>query len=243
MDKIGILGYGEVGKAIAGLYKGEVAIKDINGKNDSLLDIKVLNVCIPYSNDFSGIVENYIMRYEPELTIIHSTVKPHTTGKLQEGAPKGCYVVHSPIRGKHPDLHESILEFVKYVGSDTREGMILAHRHLYVRCGIKNVQTFMPSRVTEVGKLLSTTYYGLAIAWHGEMAAICEEYDISFEDAVTHFNETYNAGYSENGSAHFSRPVLSPPDKKIGGHCVIPNAKLLKQDVTSKALDLIMEYE
>lgn len=245
MSKIGILGYGEIGRAIAGLNSNyKVVVKDSNtdlNKHDDMVDIMVLNICIPYSDEFGSAVHFYIHKYRPELTIIHSTVKPCTTEKLQLAAPDGCYVVHSPIRGKHPDLLEDIKSFTKYVGSDTATGLGLAYSYL-IDIGIKNVKLFKASRITELGKLLSTTYYGLTIAWHGEMAAMCEQYDVPFESAVTDFNLSYNDGYSANGGARFTRPVLTPPDKEIGGHCVIPNAKLLSEDIQSMALELILQY-
>ena len=45
------------------------------------------------------------------------------------------------------------------------------------------------------------------------------------------FNSTYNDGYRALDMAHVQRPVLQNYPGPIGGHCVIPNAKLLDDDV------------
>ena len=98
------------------------------------------------------------------------------------------------------------------------------------------------STATELGKILSTTYYGLCIAWHGEVEKMCNEFSCSFDVVSTRFNETYNEGYSKLGKANVIRPVLFAPGTKIGGHCVVPNAELTKQFFTSEALELILKY-
>jgi len=53
--KIGILGYGEIGKAIARFYKNPV-IKDLN-RDNGLNEVDVLHICIPYNDRFVGIVK------------------------------------------------------------------------------------------------------------------------------------------------------------------------------------------
>jgi len=96
---------------------------------------------------------------------------------------------------------------------------------------------------TELGKLFSTTYYGLCISWHGEMKKICDKAGVDFEKAVADFNKTYNDGYKELGKENVVRPVLYPPNGVCGGHCVIPNAELLKKYYKSLAFDLVLKYK
>lgn len=231
--KIGIIGYGQVGKAIASLYS-HPKIKDIT-RDDNLKGAVVLNICIPWSKNFVKIVKKEIKEIQPKLTIIHSTVAPGTTEEI------GGMVVHSPIRGIHPDLRKGIKTFVKYVGADLLLAGVMAQHHL-IEVGLK-VKVFSPSVTTELGKLLSTTYYGLCIAFHGEMKKVCEEYNVSFSQAVTNFNKTYNEGYTKLGKKNVVRPVLYPPPPEgIGGHCVIGNTKILKKYFQSDALDLILQY-
>ena len=42
---------------------------------------------------------------------------------------------------------------------------------------------------------------------------------------------------------HVVRPNLVPPEKGIGGHCVMQNTELLMKQFESKAFELIMEYK
>ena len=232
-QSIGIIGYGEIGKAIARFYDNP-RIKDLD-RNDGLWGIDILHICFPYSRHFVKIVKREIAEIKPNLTIIHSTVAPGTTKKI------GGQVVHSPIRGTHPDLYEGIKTFIKYVGADDKRAARHARRHLR-GLGIPS-KTFMPSETTEVGKLLSTAYYGLCIAFHGEAQRLCQKYGVDFSQAMTDFNKTYNRDWPKLGRPEVIRPILYPPENnRIGGHCIIANAKLLKKYFKSKALDLILKY-
>lgn len=242
--KIGILGHGEVGQAIEKVYKDfdefEIRIKDLN-RNDGIENVEVLNICLPFSRSFVDIVSREINRINPKLTIIHSTIAPETTKKIKQLIQKDLFVVHSPIRGIHPQLYEGVKRFVKYVGGDSKEELEAAGNHLR-KLGL-NVRLFENSTTTEMGKLLDTTYYATVVAWHGEMKKMCDKYNLDFDKTVTDFNETYNKGYSELNKKNVIRPVLyPPPENKIGGHCLIPNAKLLKEIFDSEALDLILKY-
>ena len=82
--KIGILGYGEIGRAIAKFYGSagspQAKIKDLN-KDDGLRGIDILHICIPYSKNFVNIVSKEIKKIKPKLAIIHSTIAPGATKK------------------------------------------------------------------------------------------------------------------------------------------------------------------
>jgi UDP-N-acetyl-D-mannosaminuronate dehydrogenase len=231
--KIGILGYGEVGQAITKFYKKPL-IKDLK-RDDNLKSVDILHICLPWSEEFIKIVKKEIKQIKPKLTIIHSTVAPGTTKKI------GGTTVHSPIRGIHPYLHKGIKTFVKYIGADDKKAGETAKKHLE-RLGIKT-KVFYPSTTTEIGKLLDTSYYGLIIAWHGEMKKLCDKYKINFDETVTDFNKTYNEGYKKLGKINVIRPVLYPPKDGIGGHCLIENAKILQEYFKSPAIDLLLKYK
>lgn len=237
LQKIGILGYGEIGQAIAKFYKNPL-IKSLQ-RDDGLQGVDILHVCIPYGENFVSIVAKEIASIKPKLTIIHSTTVPGITKKL--ASRFSGMVVHSPARGVHPYLYEGIKTFVKYVGADEAKAGQVAQKH-FESLGIV-AKVFSPAATTEVGKLFDTTYYGLIIAWHGEMKKLCDKLGVNFADAVTDFNTTYNEGYRKLGKHNVVRPVLSAPEGAIGGHCVLPNAKLLKKYLHSKAIDLILNYD
>ncbi|MFH1714295.1 MAG: hypothetical protein ABH831_01765 [Candidatus Nealsonbacteria bacterium] len=232
-NKVGILGFGEVGQAIAKFYKFPL-VKDLK-RDDGLKGVEILHICLPWSNKFINIVKAEIRRVKPKLTIIHSTVLPGTTKKI------GGMVVHSPIRGMHPNLFPGIKTFLKYIGTDNKKAGKLAKAHLE---GLRiKTEVFQPSVTTEIGKLLDTSYYAICIAWHGEMKKMCDKLKVDFNKAVVDFNESYNEGYKKLSRKNVIRPVLYSPKKGITGHCLIPNAEILKQHFKSRALDLILDYK
>ena len=240
--QVGILGYGEIGSSFAKFYGSagspQAKIKDIK-RDDGLQGVEILHVCIPYNDKFLRIVEKEIKEINPKLTIIHSTVAPGITKKLSDIFDG--MVVHSPMRGTHPNLFKGMQTFVKYIGADDKKAGLLAQKHIN-SLGIKT-KLFFPSTTTELGKILDTTYYGVCIAWHKEMKKICEKFGVDFESVATDFNKTYNEGYTKLGQKNVIRPVLFVDDKPIGGHCVVPNAKIIKKYCKSKALDLILDYD
>ena len=246
--KIGILGYGEIGKAIHKLYTNnvnsqnfQIFIKDLD-RDDALTEIDILNVSIPFNDTFNFIstVQNVILTSSAKLTIIHSTVAVGTIRKLKESIPH-LKIVHSPCRGVHPNLYEGILTFPKIVGGVTLEDSQSALDHLQSL----NIKTVVcdNSETTELAKLLDTSYYGICIAYHGEAKKACIEFDANFDQAMTMYNQTYNEGYATLDKRNVIRPVLTPPPGKIGGHCVVENAELLSKQFSSPILDFITMYE
>lgn len=242
---IGIVGYGEIGKAIEGIHsktKDKIFIKDINGLDtfDKLKgNLHFLHICFPYSGSvFVEKVSYYINKYNPEIVIIHSTVVPETTKKLFN---KFGNVVHSPVRGKHPKLAESILKFRKYIGT---ECFIVAERvkKYFKKLGIKDVCVQYPSVTTEIAKLLDTTYYGICIAFHAYADKLSKKYDVDHIDTFFEWNLSYNDGYVGMKMPQYVRPTLIPPKKKIGGHCVVQNAILLSNICYDPILDNILKF-
>ena len=239
-ENVGILGNGQIGSSLAAFFK-HPKIKDLK-RDDGLRGVDVLHVSIPYSNEFVNIVKKEIKEIKPKLTIIHSTVAPGITKKLVASLPRELkMVVHSPVRGVHPQLFKGIKTFVKYIGAEDKKSAQMAKKHLE-SLGIKT-KVFFPAATTELGKILDTTYYGVAISWHKEMKKICDKFGIDFENSVTDFNKTYNEGYAKLGKKNVIRPVLFVDNRCIGGHCVVPNAEILKKHFKSEALDLILKYK
>jgi UDP-N-acetyl-D-mannosaminuronate dehydrogenase len=244
MKKVGILGYGEIGSSVEKCYLGKdfkVSIKDLD-RDDGFNDIDILNICIPFfdKDSFVKIVCDHVSEFDPKLTIIHSTVIPETTKLINSKLPDN-YVVHSPVRGVHPNLLAGLKTFVKYIGADCKESAKLCKDH-YDELGLKS-EVFKSSVNSELAKILSTTYYGVCIAFHAEMNKLCENFEANFDEVCTKWNETYNEGYTKLGMSNVVRPVLYPPGEKIGGHCVVPNAELVKTFFKSEALDLILKYK
>lgn len=238
--KIGIVGHGQVGQAVAKLYSeidtskswfsfDKILIYDpYQDMLDDISDVDILNVCIPYTEDFVSIVKD--LPIPNWYTVIHSTVPVGTTEKL------GHKFLHSPVRGVHPNLYEGLKTFVKFIGGDQQ--LAEAYSGHLKTLGIET-HICKDAKTTELSKLADTTYYGLCIAFTSDMKKLCDEYNLDFMEVMTKFNHTYNEGYKKLGKTNVVRPVLYPTDK-IGGHCIIPNAKLLPR---TKLIDGLLDYE
>ena len=77
------------------------------------------------------------------------------------------------------------------------------------------------------------------------MGKICDKEGVNF-DMIADWTQSYNTGYTQLGMKNVCRPVLYriPDGKKIGGHCVIPNAKLLKDMYPDfMAWDYVLRYQ
>lgn len=236
---IGIMGFGEIGKSVAILYpksKYKVLSKDLHHDNLKNKKLDILHVCIPYSNVFIKEVVKQIKKNSPKFTIIHSTVEVNTTSKINKRIGGG--VVHSPVRGMHPNLTESLKTFIKYIGVDNKNigNRVVQH---FKSIGIKS-KVFVPSNVTELNKILSTSYYGICIAWAGEIKRFCDKYNVDYK-TFEHFNKTYNQGYKQMGLKNVIRPTLYPPKRGIGGHCIWENAVMFNKQIKSKYLQLIID--
>lgn len=236
--KIGIVGFGEIGSSLAKVYQNhggfDIQVVDprLNLDGD-LNNCDVMNICIPHIDDFVDVVNMYINSHQPRLAVIHSTVAPGTTAKI---AGRVC---HSPVRGLHPNLDTGIVTFVKYIGAEDLSVANDYALHLSV-LGIRS-HICKNSKTTEYAKLLDTTYYGVCIAFHADVLRLCEQEDLDFEEVMTVYNRSYNEGYTSLGKSNVVRPVLFGT-KKIGGHCVVPNAVILSKFMSSPLIDRIVHY-
>ena len=227
-----IIGAGEVGKSLYEVletaYGKDLLLKDKEAyfEADFVSSVSFVNICYPYSDSFIEDAKNYIAQYKPSVaTIIHSTIPVGTTRKCG----KAC--VHSPIHGKHPNLANGIRTFVKYVGGEN-SAIVYSARHYLEKAGIATKMVSSPE-VSELSKILCTTYYGWNIIFAKEVAKICKEMDLPFKEVYTDWNKEYNKGYTALGMGQFARPVLEAVEGNIKGHCVVQNCDLLDSFVTN----------
>jgi len=220
MDNTLVIGLGEVGRALHKVLLNAHSVHAVdkesrdNGQSEAAFD--VVHICFPYSESFIEDVEWCQWRYEPGLTVIHSTVPVGTS--RQVGA------VHSPVMGLHPNLEQSLTTFTKFCGG-AEAGRTAQH---LMRAGIRCYITDTPE-ATELVKLLSTTFYGLCIEWAKHVDEQCNLEDVPFE-LWSLWTAAYNDGYTKLGHPEFLRPSLIPIQGKIGGHCVLPNLDLMADD-------------
>ncbi len=206
---------GEVGNAVYDVFSPHHLIDtyDIRDERKPAGPYEVLLVAIPYSPTFVEVVNAYRMEWRVRCTIIFSTVAIGTTRRIP-GA------VHSPIEGKHPNLAHSIRLFPTWVGGKNDAAL-----RFFRAAKIEPIVRHKPE-TTELLKVESTNTYGVNIENARRIAANCAVYGVDYAD-VKEFFRHYNRLYANLGLPQFSRYILDPPQGNIGGHCIVPNARLL----------------
>jgi UDP-N-acetyl-D-mannosaminuronate dehydrogenase len=225
--KVVVVGLGEVGRPIFNLAAKhhKVLGVDITPPKETGGPVDVLHICFPFGiDDFVGETIRYIELFKPALTIINSTVAVGTTRLV--ATRTDTPVVNSPVRGKHAHMTEDLLRYVKFVGAVNASEGELAAEH-FLSLGMKTTILSSPE-ATELAKLTETTYFGLMIAWAQEIERYCDQLDQNY-DEVTSF-------YEEIG--FFPRVKYFPG--VIGGHCVMPNIKILKRLGPSELIQAIV---
>lgn len=213
-----IIGRGEVGTALTQVLNKTYSV-ELTDRTEAPKDTDIIHICFPYTENFESEVKRYQELYKPKYTVIHSTVPVGICSKLE--------ATHSPIRGIHPHLREGIETFVKFVGGKNADEVADYFR----KAGLK-VQMCRKSETTELAKILSTTRYGWDIEFAKQTEKECDKYKVPFSEAYNLWTETYNEGYQKLGHKEYTRPILQPLQKKIGGHCICQNLKLLKSKLT-----------
>lgn len=225
-----VIGLGEVGKALFNVLR--IAYEDtydFDIKTQTVIPgqcgFDVMHICIPYSPNFVSIVKNYQALCKPKLTIIHSTVPIGTTSQISDA-------VHSPILGKHNNMEESIMSFVKWVGGSRAKDAYDYFIGAGIRC--KMIET---SEETEMLKLVCLAKYGKDIAFAGYVDSLCKHYKVPYNDVIE-----WDINYNMFVDSRLHRPLITPPEGEIGGHCVLSNTEILNQQHPNAMLVEIIKY-
>jgi len=242
-ERVLVLGLGEVGRPLYDILveSGAFSVFALDFDENKMREagaivptgrVDVMHVCIPCYNreEFVSSVLEYIGKFDPEITIINSTVPPGTTEEINQKS--GRPVAHSPIRGvrkSREHMKWEIKRWTKYVGGVDAESAELASKH-FRKLGLK-VKILKSSRETELAKLFETTYRAWMIVCFQEMHRISRHFNADFDQIVDFLEDTHRV--------RFDRPPMFPD--VIGGHCLIPNTKLLLEAYESEFLRLILK--
>lgn len=217
-----VIGVGEVGTAIRqNLSEHYKSVESIDKDQTTVGTFDFIHICFPYSDTFTLAVMQYQLKYEATngITIIHSTVPVGTTERLN--------AVHSPVRGVHPHLYEGVKLCTKFFGGKNIHKVNMAMEVFFPICPVHRVTD---SNTSEALKLWCTTQYGWNIILEKAIHNYCVMNNLNFDEVYTLSNITYNEDAIKLNMPHVRRPVLKHMDGPIGGHCVMPNARILSED-------------
>lgn len=225
IGKVVVAGLGEVGKPLFDLISRHYDVIGVDiAPVERIEHVDVLHVCYPFQiRDFIGETARYIDLFRPALTIVNSTVAIGTTRAIAERTATA--IVNSPVRGKHARMLEELQIYTKYVGATDADAADEAARH-FESVGLKTKILSSPE-ATELAKLTETTYFGVLIAWAQEIERYCDRSAVDYDEVASFFEEI-----------KYLPPVKYHPGI-IGGHCVMPNIKLLSKYSHSLILEAI----
>jgi UDP-N-acetyl-D-mannosaminuronate dehydrogenase len=239
-----VLGMGEVGETLFGLLEERnfhsIGIDTDTSKcknyseNQQIENPEYLHVCLP--GELSGFVDitvDWIKKIEGlKVVLVHSTVKPGTTKMIQEKSE--VLVLYSPVRGVHKRFLDDIKKYTKFVSSDEKQ--IEPKIKIDLEKRFEKIEWMSTTKTAELAKILvDTTYYGWLINYAQITKMICEKEGIDFDEMWKFADEIHeNLG---------NRPKMYPGI--IGGHCVIPNLKLVEYenlDIIKKINELYEKF-
>lgn len=193
MKKIGIIGYGYVGKAIESFLKShyQVSIYDIAcpaTSKQSIKDANVAFVCVPTPSlegrCDTSIVEEVVDWCEAELIIIKSTVEPGTTDRLRQKtnkklvfAPEYCgeSSYWSPYEWDR-NIKETPFFIFGGEPEDTKQAVDL---YLPIVGPTKKyIQT--SAKAAEMAKYVTNAFASTKITFCYEIASVCEKANLDF---------------------------------------------------------------
>lgn len=225
-ESVVVVGLGEVGKPLFEILSTQydaVGV-DIAPAPADVKNVDVLHICFPFEvKDFVAEAARYIERFNPKLTIVNSTVGVGITRAIAERT--GAAVVNSPVRGKHVRMREEMYHYQKFIGALNPATGEEAAKH-FQAAGLKTKVLSTPE-ATELAKLTETTYFGLMIAWAQELERYCDLSGANYEEIISFYEEI-----------RFFPTVKYFPGV-IGGHCVMPNIKILRKFAKSDILEAI----
>ena len=237
--KIVVAGLGEIGKPILQILSKKVLTMgyDINSnlmderKFQKYAQVKTsfLHMCIPFSDSFIKNTISLSSRFNPEIIVIHSTISPGTTSKLQSKLTMP--VIYSATRGVHKRMLYDLKRYVKFFAIESnaprKEWASSEYVKLMRKAGVKTKQMTSPMTLELAKIVVDTSYYGWLINYAQLSNMIAIQHKVDYDEMWSFSDEIHK--FLGN------RPKMFPGF--IGGHCVIPNLDLIH----NQTLDLIKE--
>ena len=229
MKKDIVVGIGEIGKPILKLLsKSSIAVGfDLNHdlmderKFQKYKNLKTsfMHIAIPVTGKFINNVLKLYKKFQPECIVIHSTIKPGTTERLQGKLP--IPVIYSATRGVHKRMIYDLKRYTKFfvISANAPRGKWASSRYVKMMkdCGIKTKKMTKPETLELAKIICDTSYLGWLVNYAQLSNMIANEYGVNY-DEMWSFTEEIQKFLG-------NRPKMYPGH--IGGHCVIPNLGLL----------------
>ena len=245
MNKDIVAGLGEIGKPILKLLSKDGIIVGFDLNRDLMderkfekykkLKTSFLHITIPVTNRFINDVLKLYKKFQPECIVIHSTIKPGTTEKLQ--GKLSIPVIYSATRGVHKRMSNDIKRYTKFFVISTNAPRSKWASSKYVklmkRCGIKTKKMSKPETLELAKIVCDTSYLGWLVNYAQLSNLIAIEHGVNYDEMWSFSDEIHE--FLGN------RPKMYPG--YIGGHCVIPNLDLIHLDTLNLIKKMNNNYD
>ena len=232
MKKDVVVGLGEIGKPILKLLsKRNITVGfDLNPdlmdqrkfERYKNLQTSFLHITIPVKNKFINDVLELYKKFQPECIVIHSTIRPGTTKKLQ--VKLSIPVIYSATRGVHKRMIYDLKRYTKFFVISTNAPRSKWASSRFVKlmkgCGIKTKKMSKPETLELAKIICDTSYLGWLVNYAQLSNRIAIGYGIDYDEMWSFSDEIHK--FLGN------RPKMYPGF--IGGHCVIPNLNLINDE-------------
>jgi len=243
-EKDVLCGLGEIGSPLLKLISTSIKTigYDVNPKlvNESellkfsSLPTELLHICIPYGEKFEENVLELISKFKPLGVIIHSTIKPGTTEKLQKRLK--IPVIYSATRGVHKRMLKDLKRYSKFYSVyDWAPNSVWIKKTFENRMKKAGVKTKLMSSplALELAKIVvDTSYYGWLINYAQLSNMIAVKNKVDYDEMWSFAEEIHQ--YLGN------RPKMFPGF--IGGHCIIPNLDLMNDQTLNLIKEINSDY-
>ena len=232
MKKYVVAGIGEIGKPILKLLAKDNVVVGFDLNHDLMdkrkferyqkLKTSFLHIAIPVTGKFTNNVLNLCKKFQPECIVIHSTIKPGTTEKLQEKL--SIPVIYSATRGIHKRMAYDLKRYTKFfvISANAPRGKWASSKYVQSmkRCGFKTKKMSKPETLELAKIICDTSYLGWLVNYAQLSNIIAIEHEVDYDEMWSFSDEIQE--FLGN------RPKMYP--SFIGGHCVIPNLNLINNE-------------
>ena len=221
-----VIGLGEIGFPILKLLSKKIKvdgfdkIEKLNTNNFSnIKNIEFMHICIPFSKNFEKSVLQLTKKFNPDGIVIHSTISPNTTKKLQEKLD--LPIIYSATRGVHKRMLKDLKRYTKFFAvydyAPKSKWASQKFKNKLKKCDVKTKQMSQPITLELAKVVCDTSYYGWLINFAQISKMIADKENVDYDEMWSFTDEIQK--FLKN------RPKMFPGF--IGGHCVIPNLDLM----------------
>ena len=233
MKKDIVAGLGEIGSPILKLLSKKQTtigydldkrlVNELKFKKLQDVQTSFLHIAIPVTSKFDSNLLQLYKKFKPECIVIHSTIGPGTTERIQKKLD--VPLIYSATRGIHKRLVYDLKRYTKFfvISPNAPRGKWASSRYVKLMkdCGIKTKKMSKPETLELAKIICDTSYLGWLINYAQLSNMIAIEYGVDYDEMWSFSDEIQE--FLGN------RPKMYPG--YIGGHCVVPNLDLINSDI------------